>query len=1259
MKFLNRFRRKATEQEPAAPLPEAKPVAPAYSPEVKQALPQKKAPNPNELRFELGDFLHRIPAHLLQSGPHDLKTELCFEIKELSDRISKGQTTISLAEIYKRVPQVFRGQLLDSDNIEVRFPWQKLARLVNSLRTDSTNPTLADANADVLAEKLRKKKTEPEPSPEASQPGPSVLPGMGGHQSAWFSKPTLDRPVEKTKPVTTYTPATLPEPALKLVESATSETATPKASSEDLRITDLPADVARRVATIKGDYERQLAELDKHRRLAFEARERQAAEAEKLRAELELTKAQLTSEKTEATINRELLEKSVKERQFVQDELNARLKELDEIQSQIAHLKDESKVAALTSERDALIQQKSYLSTQIAEVTKRGQPPKTSEAGSGASMGAQRQVEELQRRIGTLEASQRENALIIAREKELRAKAEKLLAAAEKLQEQSANHMESAKTEMRKEIEASFRQRENEARKAQKELQDQITALSDHARKATVELENARAHTTELQEQLVAARAAATPEPDPLQAQLVIQLESDIENYRERLKTLIRERDEARSENVEGVSSAKVEKLISEKLKIESELNEVRKLQQEQAAAMALLQEQRANDQQRAEQERAIHEERASSLLQSIESAQQSLSEKRASLEPVLAETRAELEALRAQNNDITSKLQAEREQFEQERQQATASLREQSLALEQQLANLVKERDQLRHDKNALSARIKSEAEAREDLISGLDREHTSVVRANEELTRRLTETERALREIENEREHFTNVGTAMLGDPALQNEVTELQTQLAAATAERDEARLAAKARNDALHESETTLNRLAAEHQHVVAEIGEEKAAKNRIQTDLEALQSELSALRMNRETADYSEKEKLSSQLSEECEKSTQLNKQLNSIEEELAALRKHHEDIVRAHESAVLEKQKLAATLAEFERSSHATHSELATERDSIASALKAARDEYEKITATLDAERQSSECAKKEADVEIIRLHDELTVAEKTFADLQRTTADEIAALSKAKITLEEQSRVENESLSRNAKENQTAAETANEAKRRAEEALATAESKFSTDTSKLTQELVGLRHSAELAANELAESRKLQQESAAQLEDAQRQLSEIRSASERQGVEFDKLRAALAAARHDYDELAQRAAIEKSSLRQQLDALSANLASERESASISSALSENLKQVTEDLAKARHDLASIQAERDTLTRRLEQTTEELSAARVVRESEPSHSMRTHSSTPPAIEVFEPEVVFPDRENGIAIPRIRPVPIAPPKVGSH
>ncbi len=1222
MKFLNRFRRKTTETQPAANPPDAKTATPGSSPEIKQPLPPKKAaPNPDELRFELGDFLHRIPAHLLQSGPHDLKTELCFEIKELSERIAKGQTTISLAEIYKRVPQIFRDKILDSDNIEVRFPWQKLARLVNSVRSGSKQPMVSTTEADILAEKLRLNKSTPVESPiQTSQQGPSVLPGIGGNQSAWFSKPTLDRPVEKARSPSASTQSPPTEtPSLKLVDSVSQEAPTPKTDEDDLRISDLPADVARRVATIKGNYERQIAELERQSRLAIDARERNATETERLRAELDQAKGQLSAEKSAASMSRELLEKSSHERQLVQDELNARLKELADIQSQIASLKDESKVAALTSERDALIKQKDYLSTQIAEVTKRGQPPKAAETGGTAGMGAQRQVEELQRRIGTLEASQRENALIISREKELRAKAEKLLAAAEKLQEQSANHMESAKTEMRKEIEASFRQRENEARKSQKELQDQITVLSDHARKATVELENVRGQNVELQKQLEAACPAAIPQPDPLQAQLVAQLESDIENYRDRLKILIRERDEAlvSVEKATPSSVVEMENLCSEKLKLEAELNEVRKLQEEQAASMKMIQEQAANDQQRAEKEHKAHEERVASLMQSIESAQRSLSEKRSSLEPALAEAKNELETLNAKYEELAATFKSEQESFEQERQQAAANLREQSLALEQQLTILVHERDQLRHDKDALAVRIKSEAEAREDLISSLDREHTSVVRANEELNRRLADTERALLEIEKEREHHNTSGAAMLGDPALQNEINALQNKLDATIVERDEAQHAAKTRNSALHESETTLNRLAAEHQQVVAEISEERAAKDRLHRDVETLRAELATLRAGREASASAESEILAGQLSEEREKTARISALLSSTKSELFTLRERHDAIAKSHESLVSEKQQLAATLAEMERDHHSTQSDLAAERESIAGTLKTARDEHARNVASLEAERDSSALTQKEADVEIARLRQELSAMDEASAVLKRRNAEEVAAISKANAALHEQHSAEIEKLSRAAQQNESA----------------------------------------------VAAEREAQQATAAALDEA-------RSTAEHQASELDKLRVALATARHDYDELAQRAALEKSDLRQQLDAIAANkesLAHERETIARNAAdLSDKLRKADDELANARKELASLQTEHEELARQRDELTHQLAhitdgpgVAQTATHSEPQHSPRPHSSTPPVIEVFEPEIVFPERENGVSLPRVRPVPIAPPKVGSR
>src|SRR5436190_20983635 len=104
MKFLSRFKRKAKEEIPPNSLPSA---TPAYTPEIKKptpppTLPGQKKPGPDELVLELGDFLHRIPPALLASGPHDVHTELRFEIAQLSRQINKGQTTILLSEIYKR-----------------------------------------------------------------------------------------------------------------------------------------------------------------------------------------------------------------------------------------------------------------------------------------------------------------------------------------------------------------------------------------------------------------------------------------------------------------------------------------------------------------------------------------------------------------------------------------------------------------------------------------------------------------------------------------------------------------------------------------------------------------------------------------------------------------------------------------------------------------------------------------------------------------------------------------------------------------------------------------------------------------------------------------------------------------------------------------------------------------------------------------------------------------------------------------------------
>lgn len=99
--------------------------------EPKRAQPFR--PGPDEIvNFELSDFLPHIPEGLLSKEPVDPKLPLAFNLTELSRRIARGQTTISLAEIYRRAPRAFRTEIRDADNIKILFPWQKLLELVKA-----------------------------------------------------------------------------------------------------------------------------------------------------------------------------------------------------------------------------------------------------------------------------------------------------------------------------------------------------------------------------------------------------------------------------------------------------------------------------------------------------------------------------------------------------------------------------------------------------------------------------------------------------------------------------------------------------------------------------------------------------------------------------------------------------------------------------------------------------------------------------------------------------------------------------------------------------------------------------------------------------------------------------------------------------------------------------------------------------------------------------------------------------------------------
>src|SRR5262245_39732691 len=148
--FLDRFRRKGTDdgdpKKPESPGEAAQEAAKGDSPSggkgpVGEPAAEKAPTVPmreETATFVLGDFLKRIPEQLLAKGPHDETLPLTFDVSDLSARIARGQTTLSLAEIYKRVPHLFRSEIRESDNIEIRFPWQKLLQLVKA--ADAATP---------------------------------------------------------------------------------------------------------------------------------------------------------------------------------------------------------------------------------------------------------------------------------------------------------------------------------------------------------------------------------------------------------------------------------------------------------------------------------------------------------------------------------------------------------------------------------------------------------------------------------------------------------------------------------------------------------------------------------------------------------------------------------------------------------------------------------------------------------------------------------------------------------------------------------------------------------------------------------------------------------------------------------------------------------------------------------------------------------------------------------------------------------------
>ena len=266
--------------------------------------PVPARPSEDHVRLELGDFLHRIPQNLLRPGPHNVSTELLFNINELSLLIANGQTTINLAEIHRRVPDVFKSEVKVEDRVEIRFPWQKLMHLVKSPAEDPSNASgITPAAAEALAQKIRSRrparntppisgspttKTPPapptpafrEPAPEEN--APTEKPGKANSQQlSWFTKPGAEEP-----PDALTTPA-LPAPVSAELLAADREAI---AEERDRAVAELNR--------TKSDLASKISQIEQHKQLGSQQAQKTAAsiaQRDALQQEVTAKDAQLAS----------------------------------------------------------------------------------------------------------------------------------------------------------------------------------------------------------------------------------------------------------------------------------------------------------------------------------------------------------------------------------------------------------------------------------------------------------------------------------------------------------------------------------------------------------------------------------------------------------------------------------------------------------------------------------------------------------------------------------------------------------------------------------------------------------------------------------------------------------------------------------------------------------------------------------------------------------------------------------------------------
>ena len=478
------------------------------------AVPAERALAAEMFTLRLGDFLDRIPPELLDAGTPDRTIPMPFDLAALSERIGRGETTIRLTEVYRRLPDIFRTDKAIDQDCTIPFPWKKVLAMIQEAKAGAAAESgVTRAGVDALALKFKARKLR---QPVKTAPVPAVA---GEGEKAGVETPPWERQGSADAP-------------LRLVagEPVAAGALSP-ADAEALAQVTAERDVAvARMAEFDAEYESMIGrtgELTSERdtavaRVAELTAERDAALALAKPPAEGSKAAELTAERDAAVARAEKLFADGEAAMALAAELTTERDAAKSAAAALAAERDAAKAeaAAISGERDAAVARGSALATerdavaaQLAAIT----------AGREAALARAAEPTD-------------ESKTAAARVAEVIAERDAAVAQTAKLFADSE-----ASVALATELTAG----RNAAQAQLAALNGQLDAATARANELTAERDAADARAAELL-QKSAARAQA-PEPAPA----TVDEGAAIVGFRNTIAALIHERDELRAENLE------------------------------------------------------------------------------------------------------------------------------------------------------------------------------------------------------------------------------------------------------------------------------------------------------------------------------------------------------------------------------------------------------------------------------------------------------------------------------------------------------------------------------------------------------------------------------------------------------------------------------------------------------------------------------------------------------------------------------------